>query len=87
MEKIISFLEYTINEKMRTLRKISRFAVALGGFLIFVGTIIITISTLIFFDVINGLNNPGQGKFFLWVLLLISLLTLTSGILLMYKRR
>ena len=72
---------------MRKLRKISRFAAALGGFLIFVGTITITISTLIFFDVINVLNDPEQGKLFLWILLMISLLTLTSGILLIYKRR
>lgn len=72
---------------MSKLRKISRFAVALGGFLIFVGAIIITISTLIFFDVINVLNDPEQGKLFLWVLLIISLLNLTSGILLIYKRR
>ena len=87
MEKILSFLVYTINEKMIKLRKIIRFAVSLGGFLIFVGTIIITFSALIFFDVLHVLNDPEQGKIFLWVLLMISLLTLTSGILLLYKSR
>ena len=72
---------------MSKLRTISRFAVALGGGLIFIGAIIITISSLILFDIINILNDPEQGKVFLWVLLIISLLNVTSGILLIYKRR
>jgi len=72
---------------MSRLSKISRVSVALGGFLIFVGMIIVAISTLAFFDVIAMPRTPLQGKLFMWVLLIISLLNLTSGILLLYKGR
>ena len=73
--------------KMSKLRKLSRVAVALGGFLMFVGTIMVAISALAFLDVINVPIDPEQGKLFMWFLLIISLLNLTSGILLVYRRR
>jgi hypothetical protein len=72
---------------MSRLSKLSRVAAALGGFLIFVGMIIVAISTLFFFDVISMPRTLFQGKLFMWVLLIISLLNLTSGILLLYKSR
>jgi len=72
---------------MSRLSKLSRVAAALGGFLILVGTIIVAISTLVFLDVIAMPRTPLQGKLFMWVLLIISLLNLTSGILLLYKSR
>ena len=72
---------------MSRLRRLSRVAVALGGFLMFVGTIMVAISAFAFLEVINVPINPEQGKLFTWVLLAISLLNLTSGILLAYRRR
>jgi hypothetical protein len=72
---------------MSKLRKLSRVAVALGGLLIFVGTIMIAISVLAFYDVTNAAIDSEQGKLFMWVLLIISLLNLASGILLLYRRR
>lgn len=72
---------------MSKLRKLSRVAVALGGLLIFVGTIMIAISALAFYDVTNAAIDSKQGKLFMWVLLIISLLNLASGILLLHRRR
>ena len=72
---------------MSKLRKLSRVAVALGCLLIFVGTIMIAISALAFYDVTNAAIDSEQGKLFMWVLLIISLLNLASGILLLYRRR
>ncbi len=72
---------------MSKLRKLSRVAVALGGLLIFVGTIMIAISALAFYDVTNAAIDSKHGKLFIWVLLIISLLNLVSGILLLYRRR
>jgi len=66
---------------MGKLRKPSRGAITLGGFLIFVGAIIVAISTLAFFGAINLPVDPEQGKLFMWGLLVISLLNLTSGTL------
>lgn len=72
---------------MSKLRKLSRVAVALGGFLIFVGTTMVAISALAFYGVTNVAIDSKQGKLFMWVLLIISLLNLASGILLVYRRR
>jgi len=72
---------------MSKLRRLSRVAVALGGLLIFVGTIMIAISALAFYDVTNVAIDSKYGKLFMWVLLIISLLNLASGILLLHRRR
>ena len=72
---------------MSKLRKLSRVAVALGGLLIFVGTIMIAISALAFYDGTNVAIDSKHGNLFMWVLLIISLLNLASGILLLYRRR
>lgn len=72
---------------MSKLRKLSRVAVALGGLLIFVGTIMVVISALAFFDAINLPIDSEQRKLFMWGLLIISLLGSMSGILLVYRRR
>ena len=72
---------------MSKLKKLSRVAVALGGFLIFVGTIMTAISALVFYDVTNLGIDTKQGKLFMWVLLVISLLNVASGLLLVHRRR
>lgn len=72
---------------MDKLRKPSRVAVALGGLLMFMGTMMVAISTLVFFGAINLSVDPEQEKLFMWVLLITSLLNLTSGILLVSRGR
>jgi nitrate reductase gamma subunit len=71
---------------MSKLRKLSRVAVALGGLLIFVGTIMVVISALAFFDAVN-LPIDSEQRLFMWGLLVISLLGSMAGILLVYRRR
>ena len=63
---------------------LSRFAVALGGFLIFVGTIIIGVLVLVFFGFldIGILESEKYRVIFLGALLTIGLLDLMSGIIL-----
>lgn len=62
----------------------SRLAVALGGFLIFVGIIVLGVLVLVFFGVfdISILESEKYRVPFLGVLLAIGLLDLTSGIIL-----
>jgi len=72
---------------MSKLTKLGRVAVALGGFLIFVGAIMVAISALAFYDVLNVPVDSEQENLFMWFLLIISLLNLASGILLVYRRR
>ncbi len=72
---------------MSRLRKLSRVAVALGGFLIFVGAIMVTISALAFFGVINVSIDSEEGELFMWFVLIISLLNVVAGILLAYRHR
>jgi len=72
---------------MSKLKKLSRVAVALGGFLIFVGTIMTAISALVFYDLLNVPVGSEQENLFMWFLLIVSLLNLASGILLVYRRR
>ncbi len=72
---------------MSRLRKLSRVAVALGGFLIFVGAIMVTISALAFFGVINVSIDSEEGELFMWFVLIISLLNVVAGILLAFRRR
>ena len=63
---------------------LSRFAVAMGGFLIFVGVIMIGVSALAFSGVIDVgvLEREDYRMFSLWALLLIGVLDLISGIIL-----
>jgi hypothetical protein len=70
---------------MSGLRKLSRVAVALGGFLMFVGGIMATISALAFFGVLNVPIDLEEGKLFMWFILIISLLNVVAGILLLYR--
>ncbi len=72
---------------MSRLRKLSRVAVALGGFLIFVGAIMVTISALAFFGVINVSIDSEEGELFMWFVLIISLLNVVAGILLAFRHR
>jgi len=63
---------------------LSRFAVALGGFLIFVGIILIGVFVLVFFDFVdvNILESEKFQMLSLWALLTIGLVDLVSGIIL-----
>jgi len=72
---------------MSKLTKLGRVAVALGGFLIFVGAIMVAISALVFYDLLNVPVGSEQENLFMWFLLIVSLLNLASGILLVYRRR
>ena len=63
---------------------LSRFAVALGGFLIFVGIVIIGVFILVFFGFIDvGILESEKYRMLpLWTLLAIGALDLVSGIIL-----
>ena len=63
---------------------LSRFAVALGGFLIFVGTVIIGVFILVFFGFVDVgiLESEKYRMLSLWALLAIGALDLLSGIIL-----
>jgi len=71
---------------MSKLTKLGRVAVALGGFLIFVGAIMVAISALVFYDLLNVPVGSEQENLFMWFLLIVSLLNLASGILLVHRR-
>lgn len=67
---------------------LSKVAVAIGGFLIFVGTMMIGVFALVFLEVIDVsvlervLGNNGYHMLFLGVLLVVGVLDLVSGIIL-----
>jgi len=63
---------------------LSRFAVALGGFLIFVGIMMIGVFLLVFFGFLDVgiLEGEKVRMLSLWALLIIGLLDLVSGIIL-----
>ena len=62
---------------------LSRFAVALGGFLIFVGIMMIGVFVLVFFGFVDvAILSENYRMLFLWALLAISVLDLVSGIIL-----
>ena len=69
---------------MWTTQGLSRFAVALGGFLIFVGIMMIGVFVLVFFGFMDVgiLESEKFRMLFLWVLLAIGLFDLVSGIIL-----
>jgi len=66
---------------MSSIGYLGRVAVALGGFLIFIGVIIVIVSILAFYDFVN----VPDGTSFIWFLLIISLFNLIGGILLAYN--
>jgi hypothetical protein len=59
----------------------SRVAIALGGFLIFVGVILVIAFALASYDFVNIPNST----LFMWFLLVLSLLNLIAGMLLAYN--
>jgi len=69
---------------MWSTRWLSRFAVALGGFLIFVGIMIIGVFILVFFGFVDVsiLESEKYRMLFLLALLAIGVLDLLSGIIL-----
>jgi len=64
-----------------------RFAVALGGFLIFVGIIMVGVFVTVFFGFvdISAIENQEYRMISLWVLLLVAVFDLVSGIILSRK--
>lgn len=68
---------------MSKLGKLGRIAVALGGFLIFTGVIMVVACALAFYDFVK----IPESTIFILFLLIISLLNLTAGILLAHNCR
>jgi hypothetical protein len=66
---------------------ILRFVVALGGFLIFMGIIMVGVFVIVFLGHVDFsvLENQGYRKLSLWVLLMIGVFDLLSGIILRRK--
>jgi hypothetical protein len=65
-----------------------RFAVALGGFLILIGIIMIGVFAIISFGFIEDvgvLENPDYRVLSLWILLVVGVFDLVSGIMLRRK--
>jgi hypothetical protein len=64
-----------------------RFAVALGGFLIFIGMIMVGVFVMVFFGFvdISALENQEYRMISIWVLLLVAVFDLVSGIILRRK--
>lgn len=61
-----------------------RFAVALGGFLIFMGIIMVGVFAMVFFGRVDvsALENQEYRMLSLWVLLVVGVFNLVSGIIL-----
>lgn len=63
--------------------RLSKVAVAIGGFLIFVGVTIVGVFALVFSGVVDvSISKKEYGMLFLWVLLVIGVLDVVSGIIL-----
>jgi len=64
-----------------------KFAVALGGLLIFIGIIMIGVFALVFLDFVDvgALERREYRMLFLWILLIVGILDLLSGIMLRGK--
>ena len=64
-----------------------RFAVALGGFLIFMGIIMLGVVAMVFFGFVDvsTLENQEYRMLSLWVMFMIGALDLVSGIILRRK--
>ena len=66
--------------------RLSKVAVAVGGFLIFVGITMIGIFALVFSGVVDvGVLKKDYQMLFLWVLLAIGVLDVLSGIMLRHR--
>lgn len=72
---------------MSELNKLSRFAVAIGGLLLFTGCVMVVVSALAFFDVLHVSTGSEWKELPVWVLLVVSVLNLISGILLVRRWR
>ncbi len=64
-----------------------RFAVALGGFLIFIGIIMVGVFAMVFFEFVDlsALENQEYRMLSLWILLVVGVFDLLSGIILRPK--
>lgn len=63
---------------MTRLAKLGRVSIALGGFLIFLGVVMIVVCALDYYELVI----IPEGVIFFWFLLIISLLNLIGGLLL-----
>ncbi|MGQ9460285.1 MAG: hypothetical protein ACUVRA_03520 [Candidatus Bathyarchaeaceae archaeon] len=69
-----------------SMNRLSKLAVAVGGFLIFMGITIIGIFALVFSGVIDvSVLGKEYRMLFLWVLLVIGVLDMVSGIILRHR--
>lgn len=61
-----------------------RFAVALGGFLIFMGITMVSVFTIVFFGFVDvsAIENGEYRMLSLWILLMVGVFDLLSGIIL-----
>ncbi|MFB0514739.1 MAG: hypothetical protein ACETVQ_04095 [Candidatus Bathyarchaeia archaeon] len=64
-----------------------RFAVSLGGFLIFIGIIMVGVFAMVFFEFVDlsALENQEYRMLSLWILLVVGVFDLLSGIILRRK--
>ncbi len=64
-----------------------RFAVALGGFLIFMGITMVGVFTMLFFGFVDvtAIENREYHMLSLWILLMVGVFDLLSGIILKRK--
>jgi len=64
-----------------------RFAVSLGGFLIFIGIIMVGVFAMVFFEFVDlsALENQECRMLSLWILLVVGVFDLLSGIILRRK--
>ena len=66
--------------------RLSKVAVAMGGFLIFVGITMIGVFALVFSGVVDvSVLKKEYLRLFLWILLVIGLLDVVSGIILRHR--
>ncbi len=64
-----------------------RFAVALGGFLVFMGITMVGVFTMVFFGFVDfsAIENTEYRMLSLWILLMVGVFDLLSGIILKRK--
>lgn len=64
-------------------RRLSKVAVALGGFLIMVGMLLIGVALL--FSMVGITVGSEYGMLFMWVLLVVSVCDIVAGVILLFK--
>gem|GEM_PF-4426754 len=64
-------------------RRLSKAAVALGGFLIMVGMLLIGVALL--FSMVGITVGSEYGTLFMWVLLVVSVCDIVAGVILLFK--